>query len=181
MRKEYIYNNNKGIINNNNKSFISNKKEYFECDANIKEINEGKYMNYYLTIKGNLNPVEFMNDLAYQIDQNFQFCSITIKNKKKLKFKVLFEEKEEEEEEEVEEKEEEQEQENDDEIKEEEEESDDNKIKIKFNRNLVVKIELLKSDNDIYYLVFLKNLGSLEDFYKYLEKLYSITEKIVCN
>ncbi len=182
LRKIYIYNNNKGIINNNNKSFISNKKEYFECDANIKEINEGKCMNYYLTIKGNLNPVEFMNDLAYQIDQNFQFCSITIKNKKKLKFKVLFEEKEEEEEEEeVEEKEEEQEQENDDEIKEEEEESDDNKIKIKFNRNLVVKIELLKSDNDIYYLVFLKNLGSLEDFYKYLEKLYSITEKIVCN
>ena len=94
-----------------------------------------------------------------------------------MKFKVLFEEKEEEEAEE----EEEEEQENDGEIKEEEEESDDNKIKIKFNRNLVVKIELFKSDNDDkYYLVFLKDLGGLEDFYIYLEKLYSITEKIVC-
>ena len=178
IKKEFNYNNNKGIINNNNKSFNNDKKEYFEYNANIKKINEGKCMNYYLTIKGDINPVVFMNDLAYQIEQKFQFCSITIKNKKKLKFKVLFEEKEEEEEAEEEEEEE---QENDGEIKEEEEESDDNKIKIKFNRNLVVKIELFKSDNDDkYYLVFLKDLGGLEDFYIYLEKLYSITEKIVC-
>ena len=137
-------------------------------------------MDHFIKIKGNLNPVKFMNSLANKIKFKFEkICTIDEK-KNKLKFKANFEDDEEnnddkldddlteeikkliEEEENNEEKEE-----NEDEI---------NYIK---GRECSIQIELLKNNNREYILRFLKKSGDIEEYYKYLKEIYNLVSKII--
>ena len=53
-------NNNEG----NNRSLGEDETEYFTDDLIPKKLKPGKNMDNYIEIKGNLNPVKFMNALA---------------------------------------------------------------------------------------------------------------------
>ena len=52
-------------------------------------------MDQFIKIKGNLNPVKFMNSLVNKIKSKFEQNCIIEEKKNKLKFKVYFDEDEE--------------------------------------------------------------------------------------
>ena len=173
--------------NKGNKSSGKDEKEYFTCDTVVKEIEEEKCMNYYIEcikLEGNLNPVDFMNDLANKIKKNNNNCRIEISEENKFEFKIFIEEENEEIEEEEKEEEEEQEEqeEKSEENKEEEKEKDDdneNKDNNNINSNdVIIEIELLKTHKDTHYLVFSKSLGELLVYYNKLKDIYTIVEQI---
>ena len=172
--------------NKGNKSSGKDEKEYFTCDTVVKEIEEEKCMNYYIEcikLEGNLNPVDFMNDLANKIEKNNKNCRIEISKENKFEFKIFIEEENEEIEEEEKEEEEEQEEqeEKSEENKEEEKEKDDDNENKNNNINsndVIIEIELLKTHKDTHYLVFSKSLGELLVYYNKLKDIYTIVEQI---
>ena len=126
-------------------------------------------MEYYIKIKGDLNPVDFMNHLVNKIVKtNEDKCQIE-ERKNKLKFDVIFENEEEEEEEENIEN----------------EENSENQIDDKDNEKIinkkesVIKIELFKYDNKDHLLRFMKKSGEIEDYYKNLKSIYTYVEELL--
>ena len=151
-------NNNEG----NNRSLGEDETEFFTDDLIPKKLKPGKNMENYIEIKGNLNPVKFMNTLANKIvnkNENYQIE----KSDKKLRFKINVEQADDEEND----KENEEEKEDNNEQNEEEE---NNEIE---ESNLIIQIDLFMSNNNDYLLRFLKKSGELEDYYKNLKNIYS--------
>ena len=152
-------NNNEG----NNRSLGEDETEYFTDDLIPKKLKPGKNMDNYIEIKGNLNPVKFMNALANKIvnkNENYQIE----KSDKKLRFKINVEQIDDEE--------------NDKENEEEEKEDNNEQSEDEENNeieenNLVIQVDLFISDDNDYLLRFLKKSGELEDYYKNIKKIYA--------
>ena len=67
-----INSNNNIIVNKfNTKSLSDNENIYFKSDAKADFIDTIKFMNYYINIRGHINPVNFMNKLCAKIDEKF--------------------------------------------------------------------------------------------------------------
>lgn len=157
-------NNNEG----NNRSSGEDETEYFTDDLIPKKLKPGKNMENYIEIKGSLNPVRFMNTLANKIvnkNENYQIE----KSDKKLRFKINVEQADDEEND----KENEEEKEDNNEQNEEEE---NNEIE---ESNLVIQIDLFMSNDNDYFLRFLKKSGELEDYYKNIKKIYSYINDLI--
>ena len=186
IKEEKNENNNNNEVN---RSLGDDEKNYFDYNINIRKYNPSKYVDNFIEIKGNLEPFKFMNILANKL-KNKNEDYIIEENKSKLKFKVIIKEKEKDDEEindeftddinkiiEEENKNIEKES-NESEENEEEEDEKKDEYKIK-NRDCIIKVELLKTENDSYILGFMKKLGEAEDYYNYIKILYSIIEKIL--
>ena len=68
-------------------------KQYFKADVMPKSIEDGKYMNYFINIKGCIEPNKFLNQLCNKIYDEFYDeydCEIEVKDKNKAKFDVEF-------------------------------------------------------------------------------------------
>ena len=157
-------NNNEG----NNRSSGEDETEYFTDDLIPKKLKPGKNMENYIEIKGSLNPVRFMNTLANKLvnkNENYQIE----KCDKKLRFKINVEQADDEEND----KENEEEKEDNNEQNEEEE---NNEIE---ESNLVIQIDLFMSNDNDYFLRFLKKSGELEDYYKNIKKIYSYINDLI--
>ena len=77
--------------NNNNTRSINDENNFFENNIKPKYLKNINNINYYIKIKGNINPIKFMNSLCHKIFKEFGIdnCFIDI-NKNKLKFNVTF-------------------------------------------------------------------------------------------
>lgn len=154
---------------------------FFERNLKPKNIDEEDDMNIFIIIKGELNPVNFMNFLINKIKEKYQNNCLIDVSKKDLKFTIIIEEEEDEENNEKEKLDEEIEEnkldinENEDiENKEDGEENDENIIKEK-ECNIQVKLYKLKRGDHL--LRFVKKYGDLEDYYKNVE----IISKLISN
>jgi len=145
------------------------EKEYFDLSLTPKLGQTGIGMNNYIKIKGKLNPAQFMNSLANKLENEFgDNCNID-PAEKALKFDILFEEEKEEEKEIPKELEEEL-------AKlglEDVEENDDLK------KDSIIQVKLFESINGGHLLRFVKKSGELEDYYKNLKKVMSLTKEIL--
>ena len=174
-------NNNDNNGNTGNRSLSSEENNYFDNNIIIKEFKEGKYLEYYIKINGDLNPAKFMNALTKKLEdendnENNEYqCQIDA-NKNKFKFKAYFEEVEKEDNEEDDENlEEELNKLNLDIDIEKEEENNDNEGITK--KSCCIKFELFKL-NEEYILRFVRESGEKDDFYKILKKINSYIEDI---
>ena len=142
----------------------NDETEYFDLSLQPKYAQTGLNMKNYIKLKGELNPVKFMNSLANKIQKEFDDCFID-PIKGKLKFNVKFEEEETEEEipkdilEEIEKMG----------IKDNEEKDENENIK---KNNTEIQIKIYKSYNGGHLLRFVKKGG---DPKQYLEKMQKIT------
>ena len=136
------------------------KTEYFSKDINPKLINDELKMDNYIKIKGNLNPNEFMNNLAYEI--NFLYDGLIEPSKKNLKFICIFKKKD-----------------NNYEI----ETDDDNILDFEYlnqiEKDCIIQIKLLKLKNEEYILRFRKQSGELYDYYQNLFNIFEKIEKLI--
>ena len=166
--------------NKGNKSSGKDEKEYFTCETIIEEIEEEKCRNNYIEyikLERNLNPVDFMNDLANKIEKNNKNCRIEISKENKFEFKIFIEEEIEEKEKEEQEEQEEKNEENEEEEKEKDDDNE-NKDNIINSNDVIIEIKLLKTHKDTHYLVFSNCLGELEVYYNKLKDIYNIVKKI---
>ena len=133
---------------------------------------------FYIKLKGNVNPIKFMNKYINIIKQksedenekNEYICQNLDINNKKLEFKAFFESEG-----------------NDDESNEEIEENEDKDLDKELNeenendnimeKEIIIKIKLYEW-NDGYLLVFQRLSGEKDDFYKILKNLYSYVKEI---
>ena len=82
QREKKIEGDDNNNIGGNNRSSGSDEIEYFANDLFPHKIKPGKYMDHFIKIKGDLNPVKFMNSLANKIKSKFeQNCIIEEKKK----------------------------------------------------------------------------------------------------
>ena len=140
-------------------------KDVFNKTIKPKLIHTPMNMNHCITIKGNLNSVNFMNQLCYMIDDKFGTCFIE-PSEEKLKFNVIFEE-------EKELKEEKEEANKENEIKKE------NKEKEEIEGNeLVIQIKLYKS-SDEHILRLIQKKGNRRDFLKKFVDISKLAEIII--
>ena len=156
----------------------NNEKEYFNNDLIPKKIKEEKTFEFYIKLKGNVNPIKFMNKYINIIKQksedenekNEYICQNLDINNKKLEFKAFFESEG-----------------NDDESNEEIEENEDKDLNKELNeenendnikeKEIIIKIKLYEC-KDGYLLVFQRLSGEKDDFYKILKNLYSYVKQI---
>ena len=172
-REEKIQEELKTEMNIEDQSNISNingnrggddEKKYFELNLIPKFCQTGIGMNNYIKIKGELNPVQFMNSLANKLEKEFgKYCDIN-PAENSLKFDILIQEKEKEEipkelEEEL--------------AKlglENVEENDDNLLK----KDCIIQVKLFEYFEGGHLLRFMKKSGELEDYYKNVKKVMSL-------
>ena len=176
-------------IKGDNRGLSENEKNDFEFDILPKIFQKGKYLEYYNKIKGDLNPVKFMNNLTKKLRKE--------NNKKereydcKLKFRATFEKMEVKNDEEydesimkeleklkLEEGNEEEKKENQEEEEEEEGNDDDNNVKI-FERACSIQIELYEYEENIHLLRYVRKSGELDDFYKLLKYINNCVDDII--
>ena len=168
-----------------NRSGGKNIINYFENNLKPKNIDENKDMNTFIKIKGNLNPVNFMNILIHKIKEKYENnCLIEI-SKKYLKFTIIFGEEEEEENNEKDEEIEGNEfdiNENEDnenkECNENKKDSEENSENINLKKECNIKVKLHKINND-HLIRFIKKSGDLEDFYKNVEIISKLISSIL--
>ena len=133
--------NTRGIGNDIVKAVFNDKME-------PKKIHTQMNMNHCIKIKGNLNSVNFMNQLCYMIDNKFGTCFIE-PSKEKLKFNAIFEEEKELKE-----------------VKEDvKEENKDEKEEDNSYNELVIQFKLYKS-SDKHILRLIHKKGNRRDFLK---------------
>ena len=166
------YNKNKG----KNKEGEKDEKEYFTCDTIITSIEKEKCRkNYtqYIELVGDFDPVEFMNDFANRIKKAKNNWKIEISQQHNLAFKICIEEEEKDFEEEEQE-------ENSEENNEGEENDDDDNDNENNNNNIInsndviIKTELMKIDEEIFYLVFSNCSGEFQAFYNNIIDIYNL-------
>ena len=179
---------------------IDNKKNVFESNILPKIFKEGKYLEYYNKIKGDLVPVKFMNNLTKKLrkenDKKEREYDCKIEpSQYKLKFRATFEKIEVENDKEtyesimkelkklkLEEGNEEEKKENQEEEEEEEEEDDDdNNVKI-YKRTCSIQIELYEykeNKEKIHLLRYVRKSGELDDFYKLLKYINNCVDDII--
>ena len=192
-RESYLINKKTTIINKENKNNeikedtkggSEDENNDFKYNLIPKKFREGKYLEYYNEIIGDLNPVKFMNDLTQKLKEENENkereydCNIE-PNEYKLKFKVTFEQvenaekideniKQELEKLKLEEKEE----------NEEEEENEDNNRGI-IRKDCSIQIELYENDDKKYLLRYVRKSGDLYDFYKLLKYINNCIDSII--
>ena len=145
------------------KAISDNANDYFKNDFKLKLIDKRKYMNYFIIIKGELNPRKFMNSLCDKIQGEFKDCFIEVtKDDNKAKIEVTFEE---------------------DLIP----EDIKNKIKelgIEMEENeetqkeTVIRIKLYRT-SDGYLIRFVNKNGDKSDFIDKYEKISNLVKKII--
>ena len=186
--------NNKNEDKSSNRGYSEDEK-YFDIDSKPEEFKKGIYLEYYIKIKGDISPYNYMNSLVNEIKNKniIKGCDCEINddiNSKILEFELIIKENIKEQFNEKYDENLEEELKKLDEIfskgekvkeeeEEEEEDDDDDKInnfKIK-DRDLVIQIKLFKSDENEYLLRFMKISGEKADFYKNLDYLYSLAKK----
>ena len=182
-KKIKISNNNENNEKPDNRSSSNEENNYFDNNLIPKEFKEGKYLEYYINIKGELNPAKFMNSLTKKLEdeneneKNEYQCQIDV-NKNKLKFKAYFkgvekEDDEEDDEEDEENLEEELNKLNLD-IDQKEEENDDNNDNDSITKkSCCIKFELFKLNEEEHLLRFVRESGEKDDFYKILKNINS--------
>jgi serine/threonine protein kinase len=156
-------------IGGENKS-ITDEKVYFEKSRQPKYAENEIYMDNYIKINGNLNPIKFMNDLANSIDENLgDDCTIDVPEKG-LKFNITFEGEEKggivlpkEIEEELAKLNPENDQENDN-------------LNIK---QCILQVKLFKLVNGGHLLRFLKKSGELGCYYEIVEKISKLVKEVL--
>ena len=179
-RESYLINKKTTIINKENKNNeikedtkggSEDENNDFKYNLIPKKFREGKYLEYYNEIIGDLNPVKFMNDLTQKLKEENENkereydCNIE-PNEYKLKFKVTFEQ--ELEKLKLEKKEE----------NEEEEENEDNNRGI-IRKDCSIQIELYENDDKKYLLRYVRKSGDLYDFYKLLKYINNCIDSII--
>ena len=163
-----IFENRPAKLNNqNNIGFRSAKNEdeekFFNSNITHNYLYKSGFnaMNY-IKIKGELEPVEFMNTLANKLIKEF-YCKIN-PDKNKLKFEVIFPNK------------------INDEIGDEEdmEEEEENDIIDNFEfKDCVIKIKFFEFINGGYEVHFIKAEGDFMDYYSYFQDIKKIIKKIL--
>ena len=146
------------------------KKEYFDSNRKPKCVESETYMDNYIKINGNLNPIKFMNDLANSINENLGDDCIIDVPERGLKFNITFEGEEKggivlpkEIEEELEKLNSENGQKN-------------NKLNIK---QCILQVKLFKLLNGGHLLRFLKKSGELDCYYDIVEKISNLVKEIL--
>ena len=147
------------------------EKEYFDLSLKPKFAQTGIGMNNYIKINGDLNPAKFMNTLANKINEEFGDNCLIEESKNTLKFNTIFEEQEKEEEEIPQELEEELAQ-----LGLEDNEENDDDIK---KKECILQVKMYESVNGGHLLRFTKKAGELEDYYKNLDKIKALTQKLL--
>ena len=148
----------------------NDEKKYFDLSLRPKFCQTGIGMNNYIKIKGELNPVQFMNSLANKLEKEFgKYCDIN-PAENSLKFDILIQEKEKEE--------------IPKELEEElaklglenvEEKDDDDLLK----KDCIIQVKLFEYFEGGHLLRFMKKSGELEDYYKNVKKVMSLTKEIL--
>ena len=189
--------NNDNEIKGDTRGFSEDDIKDFESDILPKVFKEGKYIEYYNMIIGDLNPVKFMNNLTKKLrnekknKEREYDCEIE-PSKYNLKFKATFKKREcenkeiqenikkeleklnldEENEVNKEKKEEEQEE------HEEQEEDDDNADDI-FKKACSIKIELYDYGDKKHLLKYVRKKGGLDEFYDLLKYINNCVDDIL--
>ena len=161
---ENIFNKKKTVNYNPNKSgknesFVEN--QIFNDKTKIRCIRNENIFENYIKINGYLNPVNFMNEYANEMEDLYD-----IEYKKKyFKFNIIIKKKE----------------------KEFGENSKDLDNNISFNsenisgieKDIIIKVELVKNRKNELLLNFIKGNGSLKDYYKYLKEVMEYAEVLI--
>ena len=124
-------------------------KSFFENDINPKLINIEPKMDNYIRIKGNLNPSEFMNNLAKEL--NYLYSYEIQESKKNLKFNCIIKKIENNIE-------------NDD--------YDDDELDFEncnyLDKDCIIQVKLFKLNSVEFLLRFIKKEGTKNDYYTHL-------------
>ena len=173
--KKEIKTETKEEIPNDNRDESKKKNNIFDDSIYPERINVKylKNIDNYIKINGNLNYINFMNDLVSKI-YNIKNIDIKKKDEDSLEFNVIINEEEEEEEEEAEEEDENKNEEEKDDDDDDDNDNDyiieDNIINYEENK-VIINIKLLEINDEEYILQIMRKYGSLESYYFYLEKI----------
>ena len=151
-----------------NRSEYNNIKEYFNLELKPTYITKVFGINNCIIIKGDLNPVKFMNLFANKIIDKYENNCYIKESKKSLKFKVIFDE------------------ELDNDINEggveNDEEENDNDYNEEYEINkkeCIIKVKLLEIINEGYLVSFVKKSGELEDYYKKVDNIKFLVKDLL--
>ena len=149
--------------------------EYFTGDVKIKKLKNGIFLKDFVKIKGELNPIKFMNNLFNmltlknncEVDDNTKNDTLKfdmIFNKEEIKTENLKNSKKE-----------------DNEEFENEEDDDEGEELYKEKNKCCIQVKLYidESDESDYVVRFVKKSGLLNDYYKNLEIIKSSIQKII--
>ena len=125
------------------------KGEIFTNEHNMNYVDNEKIFDNYIKIRGNLNPIDFMNDFAGAMEDLYDDIIINDKN---FKFNLIKKKED-----------------ND----EENENGNNLEITEEIEKDLNIQVELFKGKNNEFILNFIKKEGDLNDYYKYLAKIIS--------
>ena len=115
----------------------------FTNETNINCVEDEKIFNNYIKIKGNLNPIDFMNNFANEMENIYDDIII---NNKNLKFNIIKKKED----------------------NKNDEKNDNFDMTEDIEKDLDIQVELFKIKNDEFILNFIKKEGELNDYYKYL-------------
>lgn len=121
----------------------------FTNEHNMNYVDNEKIFDNYIKIRGNLNPIDFMNDFAGAMEDLYDDIIINDKN---FKFNLIKKKED-----------------ND----EENENGNNLEITEEIEKDLNIQVELFKGKNNEFILNFIKKEGDLNDYYKYLAKIIS--------
>ena len=162
------------LTGNDSRSGEDDIREYFDKDLKPKCIDDEEIMNNcnVVKIKGKLSPANFMNHLDNKIRELFKDKCDIEERKYKLKFNIIFKNEDKNEEDSVEENEDKNENKEDNENNE-----DENKGKIR-EKNCNIQVNLCENKNGEYLLRFIKEYGDLEEYYKNVDKINDLVDKM---
>lgn len=174
-----IQNNNNNKAENEYKNISYQNKSLKNDNENIKEFNKNLIIKNikenniilrdYLNINGKLNPLNFMDFIMNQLDNEIK-DGIVNPNPNDYIIEVKYQ-YENDEDDDIEEN-------NEDLNKNEEEEFIDEKYGI-FKKDLFIQIILFETENENHILQFYRKEGEIEDYYIKLEKIISIIKKSI--
>ena len=150
--KDIKFNDEENIIVNSRKIYESFEDEKnFDEKTMIKYITNENLFDNYIKINGKLNPIDFMNEFANGMEDIYDNIEL---NKKYFKFNIIIRKKET-----VEEK------------------QNLNKIE----KDIKIKVELLKIKDNEFILNFIKGNGALRDYYQYLKEVMKYAKEFILN
>ena len=150
---------------------MTDENNFFEKDIKPKYLNNINNIDYSIKIKGNLNPVNFMNFFVTKYLKSLEFINIFLDiDKNKLKFNVTFDVGEKLKDEIPEEIKK--------ELKKLEINDENKEEKDGENSILTIKVKLYKI-SDGHLLKFIKKEGNKTDFIDKLEKLIKFVKSII--
>jgi hypothetical protein len=148
------------LLNENNENVFrkeNNFVDYYSINNKIKIIDENDIKDIKNILKIKLvfdikNEKDFMNSITNIIHNNEK--GIIRQNRKFLSFKIIYEN--------------------------EFEEDDDENNEIEFEIiDLIIKIEFVKTNQNIYYILFKKKSGDYEDFLEKIEKIKEVIKNYI--